>query len=223
MPHQFRICAFAMSEFEEYDFGGGVDDIVLKMGVIDKELAEISRMEEKANSPEREKPMAPYEEEKDGDPNRLFDVSTVSQVSDIDFDDDTGNLASLQGELEEFEKLEFEKLEAQARKEREMRMTPTTGENPEIARLQGHVSVTVVKPNPSSPIGLSMKTVKGITRIVNISESGLLANSDLQVGLRLIEVNDIRIKNAKHARCIIQTSPKKSNLSSRKFGHVTCV
>ena len=72
--------------------------------------------------------------------------------------------------------------------------------------IETTVVATATKPSPTSPVGISMKTSKRITRIVGISENGLLANSNLRVGQIIVQVNDITIKNAKHARYIIQNA-----------------
>ena len=54
-----------------------------------------------------------------------------------------------------------------------------------------------------------MKTSKGVTVIVSINSEGLMYNSTLKPGHKLVKVNGIEVKNARHARVIIQSAASK--------------
>ena len=69
------------------------------------------------------------------------------------------------------------------------------------------ITVTLSKPSKDSTLGISMKTSKRITRIVSISDEGLLAGSGLKPGFQLKQVNGETLTNARHARHCIQTAP----------------
>ena len=70
------------------------------------------------------------------------------------------------------------------------------------------VTATIFKPTPDASIGISMKTSKGITLIIKITPGGLMSNTCvfLQVGMRIVSINDKLIRNARHARELIQMS-----------------
>lgn len=71
------------------------------------------------------------------------------------------------------------------------------------------VIATCVKPEPTSKVGISMKTSKGVTTIVSINPDGLMHGSTLREGHKLVKVNGIEVKNARHARVIIQSAASK--------------
>ena len=71
------------------------------------------------------------------------------------------------------------------------------------------IIATCVKPEPTSKVGISMKTSKGVTVIVSINSEGLMYNSTLMPGHKLVKVNGIEVKNARHARVIIQSAASK--------------
>ena len=87
--------------------------------------------------------------------------------------------------------------------------TTSTAPPPVQARDDKVVTATIFKPTQDSPIGISMKTSKGITRIVSVSETGLLKDSDLRSGLQIVKINGVEVKNAKHARYLIQACQDK--------------
>jgi hypothetical protein len=183
---------------EDYDFmGDGMKDLAMRMGEIDKQLDEIA---------ESEKPKTPEEKNDVVLNNALpvpnFEDSRASIVSDEFLDDEDGEsgLAEMQRELEE-----FEALEASAKAERGA-LTPP--EKTGGRKVEETISVAVLKPSPTSSVGISMKTSKGVTMIVAIAQQGLCASTDLKPGLELLEINGVPIKNAKHARFMIQNAPK---------------
>ena len=149
-----------------------------------------------------------------------FDDSRFSVFSDFELDGD--DLASLQGELAAFEKMEITtKAANNAASTAEVNGTSngTTNEqqSPKKKRIvEETISAMIRKPTPESPIGISMKTVKRITRIVAIAEDGLLADTKLKPGLELIEINGVVIRNAKHARYLIQNSKDELTLVGQK-------
>jgi hypothetical protein len=207
---------------EEFDFGdSSMNFLVMRMGEIDKELAEITELENESNETEQPENKSPQKVK------ISFEDLGASNASDFDFenDDDDGALASLQGELEEFEALEEHAKEERAMaKEEPMTIEePTTKEEPmAIARtVESTISATVLKPSPTTPVGISMKTSKGVTMIVSISEKGLLPNTSLQAGYEIVQINGVNVKNAKHARYIIQNAPEKVTFVTQPI-HYEC-
>lgn len=136
-----------------------------------------------------------------------FDDSRFSVFSDFELDGD--DLVSLQGELAALETLDENVKTATA--------TGISDKNGKARVVEATVSETITKPTPESPIGISMKTVKRITRIVAIAEDGLLADTNLRPGLELVSINGITIRNAKHARYLIQNSKKELTLIAQKI------
>jgi len=130
-------------------------------------------------------------------PSSAFEDSTTSMVSDTEVINDDGQpngaLAEMQEELRAAEQQQQEQAH----------------ENTESKSKNRVVSVVVTKPSTDSPIGISMKTSKGVTRIVAINESGLLKDTNLRAGLALDTINGVKIKSAKHARSLIQACTKK--------------
>mmetsp|Transcript_130887 Transcript_130887/g.195025 ORF Transcript_130887/g.195025 Transcript_130887/m.195025 type:complete len:215 (+) Transcript_130887:123-767(+) len=203
----------------EFDFlQGSMKDLAMKMGEIDDVLAEITAPEETKNDKEKEEELEKEREEKDDVPEApikeesvLATVNTsyvdVEDTYDDDSDDDgddDGGLTDLQGELRQFEEMDkTHQLDAVMGGQ-----SPTLVETP--------ITVIVHKPSPTSPLGISMKTSKGITRIVGLSESGLLSKTELREGQLLVKINGIYIKNAKHARYIIQNATNKVILEAKQ-------
>jgi hypothetical protein len=178
---------------EEFDFmGDGMKDLAMRMGEIDKQLAEIADSDKPKTS-----------EEKNVVPNALpepdFLDSTASFVSDeyLDDEDAGSGLAEMQRELQEFEALE-------ASAKTELALTPEKAGR----KVEKRITVALLKPSQTSSVGISMKTSKGVTKIVAIAQQGLCASTDLKTGLELLEINGVSIKNAKHARHMIQNAPK---------------
>jgi C-terminal processing protease CtpA/Prc len=185
----------AVSESEDFDFMGdsSMKDLAMRMGDIDKQLDEINEIEKKSND------SSPQKDTRALDDQMLaaqFEDSRTSIVSDVVLDDDDEALEDLQGELKEFEAMQ---------KEAALAASPN---NPPSTQMDT-VSATVLKTSPTSPIGISMKTVQGVTRIVSIAENGLLASTALKPGFIIHEINGVNIKNAKHARYMIENAPEK--------------
>jgi PDZ domain len=76
-------------------------------------------------------------------------------------------------------------------------------------RKYHHYVISAIKPEPSAKVGISMKTSKGNTLIVAVTADGLLAGKGLMEGHKLIKVNGIDVKNARHARVLIQSAATK--------------
>jgi hypothetical protein len=196
---------------EEFDFlQGSMKDLAMRMGEIDDVLAEIAGSEETKHEKEKEQEEVEGEEEspvKEDTITILPPVDTsyddVEDDCDDDVDSDDGGLTDLQGELRQFEEMD-----------KTHQLDAVLGEE-STKLVETPVMATVHKPAPTSPLGISMKTSKGITTIVALAESGLLAKTDLRVGHILVKINSIYIKNAKHARYIIQNAAGKVCLESK--------
>ena len=148
-----------------------------------------------------------------------YDESCASVFSDGDVYGDGGgnNVAGLQGEL-----MAADEADRQAKEERlkaaEMRKqciesrTKVYGtweeslDGQEGKKVKKSITITLTKPTKESALGISMKTSKGVTRIVSISDEGLLAGSGLKPMYELKEVNGEELKNARHARSLIQAA-----------------
>jgi len=152
-----------------------------------------------------------------------YDDSSVSLFSDGDVYGDGGDddVADLKGELmaadEADRQAKEERLKlAELKKQCIANRTAVYGtweESVHGKEEQGttiqkkSITVTLTKPSKDSPLGISMKTSKSITRIVSISDEGLLAGSGLKPGFQLKQVNGETLKNARNARHLIQTAP----------------
>ena len=79
------------------------------------------------------------------------------------------------------------------------------------------ITVTAIKLSPSAPIGLSMKTSRGITIISAISTESVLHGSALARGHRIVLINGVTIENAKHARYLIQNSAENVTLVTEQM------
>eukprot|EP00529_Nitzschia_sp_RCC80_P027649 CAMPEP_0113482860 /NCGR_PEP_ID=MMETSP0014_2-20120614/23137_1 /TAXON_ID=2857 /ORGANISM="Nitzschia sp." /LENGTH=258 /DNA_ID=CAMNT_0000376391 /DNA_START=147 /DNA_END=923 /DNA_ORIENTATION=+ /assembly_acc=CAM_ASM_000159 len=152
-----------------------------------------------------------------------YDDSSVSLFSDGDVYGDGGDddVADLKGELmaadeadrqAKEERLKLAELKKQCIADRTA-VYGTWEETVDGKEEQGKtvqkksITVTLTKPSKDSPLGISMKTSKSITRIVSISDEGLLAGSGLKPGFQLKQVNGETLKNARHARHLIQNAP----------------
>ena len=208
-------------EFEDLA-QGSMKELVLKMDDIDKQLEEITGMQ--SSTPNV-----------GGRDSRFLD-------SERDFECDDEALTDLKAELQEVQEAAHPPIKEvpeedhaeEPKKEPEAPPAPMPEETkepeaapaaPEAAPVENGgavnrssrttVSATVIKPLPTSTLGISMKTIGGITRIVGIDENGLLASSNLRPGLEMVRVNDTYIKNAKHARLLIQRATDKVSLETR--------
>jgi predicted metalloprotease with PDZ domain len=187
----------------------------MKMGDLDKVLDEITDMDVKEKKSSAHDDVAKgswnINDVKTKESSRQypssFEDSTASIVSDEIVDDDgcsgpSEALAQMQQELKEAE-------ERQKKEAAEAAATASTASLLVQATDDKVVTATIFKPTPESPIGISMKTSNGVTRIVSVSETGLLKDSDLRSGLQMVEINGVEVKNAKHARYLIQACQDK--------------
>ena len=230
---------------DDLDFmQGSMKDLVMKMGEIDDVLAEITAepsneegetkggednsakgkegneepKEDVFKETDKSAPVA-SKEEGGGDENVLpsptkaadssgtsADLVTDDDEDDSEYDSDkeSGGLTDLQGELKQFEEMDRYQADAVIR-------AASVNINAK------DVTVNIIKKSPTSPVGLSMKTSQRITRIVAISEQGLLFNTKLRVGQILVKINGISIKNAKHARYVIQNAPDKVKFEAKEI------
>jgi C-terminal processing protease CtpA/Prc len=180
----------------------------MKMGDLDKVLDEITDLEVKKKPSDNEDVDGSWninDIARKGNGRRFqspFEDSTASIVSDEVVDDDGDEpseaLALMQQELREAE--ERQQQEVAASKAAGATSSTTTT----MLTTDKVVTAIAIKPTPESTIGISMKTTKGVTRIVNVSEAGLLKDSDLRPGLQIVSINGVDVKNAKHARALIQ-------------------
>jgi hypothetical protein len=156
-------------------------------------------------------------------PYRSFDDS--SQFSDRDDDDDDDGivddsepgaamgLAQMKAELEQAELSSIARRGGYLEKEKEENEEETLASSTDsVTNKKQMVTAVAVKPSKECPLGISMKTSKGITTIVGIQEDGLLRNSELKAGMKLVMVNGVPTKNAKHARHLIQCSVERVKL-----------
>mmetsp|Transcript_29 Transcript_29/g.84 ORF Transcript_29/g.84 Transcript_29/m.84 type:complete len:214 (+) Transcript_29:537-1178(+) len=90
----------------------------------------------------------------------------------------------------------------------------TSSERPEAA-IDTIVTATIRKPTKESTVGISMKTVRGVTRITGIKSDGLLAATSLKPGYEILVINNVKVKNAKHARHLIQEASSGVVISTR--------
>lgn len=179
-----------MADDEEFDFEGdsSMKDLIAKMGDIDKAIEDIHELDKagkngETSSGERTQAKGSNFYETPGEAGT--DVIDIVVSGDDDFDEDgdvdgVAGLADLQKEMQQLDKSFEEKI----------------------------VKVSCVKPVLDAALGISMKTSKGITRIVGINSSGLLANSELKPAMQLLSVNGASIKNAKHAKFLIDSHPR---------------
>lgn len=220
---------------DDLDFlgNGSMKDIAMKMGDIEKVLAELStELDDTPKSSSTSSRGDDDNKKRTGDTAvraasndnivavgaattataASYEESATSLLSDGDvYADDTNTAVSdMQKELAAFDELERQakaEREAAAKKRQECIAARTTTRGTVEGSDKTSITVTVTKPDKSSPLGMSMKTSKGVTRIVSIMEHGLLAGSGLQEANELVEINGTAIKNAKHARHIIQAAP----------------
>jgi C-terminal processing protease CtpA/Prc len=174
---------------EDYDFEGNASIIALmaKMGDIDKALEDIHDIEneakrrgEKAQDGSPTKGSNFYETPEEA-AKRFEDVAVDTDDDDYNEDDDDDDVDA---GLEDLQK------EIQTVEEQESFVEET-------------FTVCCVKPTPATPIGVSMKSSKGVTRIIGVNPSGLVAKAHLQPNVRLVSVNGEAVKNAKHAKFLI--------------------
>jgi hypothetical protein len=221
------------SNNEDLDFlgNGSMKDILLRMGDIDKVIAEITDMEDE---PRKSSASGTGSDIKRGshqddtsDPNEhkentesvdgknriipsslTYDDSTASIISDTDvYADNYGNgVANLQGELQKFEESQRQAATEEREHGQPENIVSLVAQGTNQRPFRRSVSVSIVKPTPDSVVGISMKSSKGVTRIISLLENGLLVDTALDAGMELVEVNGISVTSARHARFLIQSA-----------------
>ena len=178
---------------DEYEFDGdsSIKDLIARMGDIDKAIEDIHDLEKKReNVPVNGTPAKGYEfsDTPRETAAEVEDVALVCEDEDDDCDSDAeAGLADMQKEMQLVEEQEHSFVE-------------------EI------ITVSCTKPTPESAIGISMKSSRGVTRIVGVNPEGLLADSKLRADLQLVSVNGIPVKNGKHAKYLIDIHPRDISL-----------
>jgi len=176
---------------DEYEFDGNssIKDLIARMGDIDKAIEDIHDLEKKReNVPGN------------GTPAKGFDFSdtptgreTAVEVEDFAFvseDEDDDDDCDAEAGLADMQK--------------EMQLV----EEQEHSFVEEIITVSCTKPTPESAIGISMKSSRGVTRIVGVNPEGLLADSKLRADLQLVSVNGMPVKNGKHAKDLIGIHPR---------------
>lgn len=235
---------------DDMDFlgNGSMMDLEIKMGDLDKVLEEISQMdgrdqkqathnlsEGEVDPPHKientstdietgEKTKSIGDKDTDGGLTQpSFNDSMGPDYSDDEIIDDSGvgneGLAQMQAELLQAEKDDIEK--QQQRQERNPLLSAPGSTVQDRVEKEELVAAIAVKPTQECPVGMSMKTSKGVTTIVGILDTGLLKDSRLRAGMELIQVNGVQIKNAKHARHLIQASAKRVKILAVDRVHST--
>jgi len=176
------------SENFEYDGNDSINDLIARMGAIDKAIEDIHDLDKKKDigTPAKGSNFMDTPEEK---------ADEVEDMAFEDDDDDDDVEAGLEDMQKEMQLVDEEKKKGQVKNE--------------------FVTVSCVKPTPEAAIGISMKTSKGITKIVSVNPVGLLAKSQLVPIMQLISVNGMPIKNAKHAKWLIDMEPRQIVLVAR--------
>lgn len=226
---------------DDLDFlgNGSLAEIMSKMGDIDKVLSEISEIDTRKTTFTNSSTAISCKTASatDGTTSSSaavivsYDESSASLFSDGDVNGyGCEDVTDLQGEL-----MAADETERQAKDERmklaEMKKQciknrttthgtwedPSGGDDEEKAVMKS-ITVALTKPSKEWQLGLSMKTSNGITRIVSISDDGLLVGSGLEPKQQLVEVNGVVLKNARHARHVIQSSPDEVTIVALHIG-----
>jgi hypothetical protein len=205
---------------------GSMKDLVLRMGDIDKELDEIALISNgNGNSNNHAKKVVDddydYDNDYDNDNDEhqrpkdnvhSLELSAGDGLEFSDREDDDG-LDDLTKELQHLDEAactEKEQASAAAVVESSPAPVSTTTTTSENTIDTTTTTATILKPTPTSSVGISMKTSQGKTRIIAFSPGGLLSNmatNVLQVGMEIISINDTPIRNARQARQLIVSSP----------------
>ena len=174
---------------DEYEFDGdsSIKDLIARMGDIDKAIEDIHDLEKKRENVQVNGTPANGHEFSDTPGETAAEVEDVALVCEDEDDDDDcdaeAGLADMQKEMQLVEEQEHSFVE-------------------EI------ITVSCTKPTPESAIGISMKSSRGVTRIVGVNPEGLLADSKLRADLQLVSVNGMPVKNGKHAKYLIGIHPR---------------
>ena len=210
---------------------GSMKDITMKMGDLDKVLDEIHQLdEEKPESSDVKQAAANLDKESENKGVSLSAhdspaavIHSIAATDDDDHDDDDDDyiagmssdaLAQMQAELKQVEEAEREMQEQQ----KQAPPPPPLSVLHQQTLMGKTVSAIATKPTPDSSIGISMKTSKGLTWIVGVSENGLLKDSDLrgEMTMLLKSINGVPIKNARHARTLIVGSQRKVKIVAQE-------
>lgn len=196
----------AEDESENFDFLGNssMKDLAMRMNELDKEIEAISAAETGSHDQEGQNGIRSpkgktynfYETPDEISTDQMLAFAEGDRYDDDDDDADAG--------LEDLQK-EMQQIEAQQE------------QTPLVLKEGEAVMATCVKPTLTSSIGISMKTSKGLTTIVGIAPNGLLAKSDLQPNMQLLQVNGCTIKNAKHAKFLIESHPGSITILARRI------
>jgi hypothetical protein len=205
-------------EFDMSFANGSLKDLAMRMGDLDMELDEIATVSNGKNGNKNKvaddgKVEDDYDEDNDDDdatPKEMPVVDALEFSDGEDEDDDDDGLDDLTKELQQMDAAHAASCEE---KEEMVAATAvvaadTVAAAPESSKAtMMTMTATVVKPTPDSSIGLSMKTSKGMTVIIKMNPDGIVSQTNLQVGMKIIRINDTPIRNARHARELIQASP----------------
>jgi hypothetical protein len=215
---------------EDMEFlgNGSMMDLALKMGDLDRVLDEICQIdtqvqtsittnsEVKVGSTDIKTGRTTNQEGDGviaaGRPSRSFEDSATTDFSDDEIIDDSevGNVGLVQMQEELLQAELYANESRRTNKEgTSLPSTSTSIPTKETAATGRLVTAVAIKPSQDCPVGIRMKTSKGVTLIVGILETGLLRDSDLKCGMELVSVNGVPVANAKHAMHLIQESSTK--------------
>jgi hypothetical protein len=209
-------------EEEIFDWAdGSMKELAMKMDDIDRELAEIAAVGNETNSADV------TSRSSDPDPADYADSRLVLVSNDYS-DRNLDNVAedSTRMGLDEL-KEELEAFQATAAAEDESRKVQVASEpspspqtiknNSNFRTVETTITATVTKATPTTSIGISMKTTKGVTRIVEISPTGLLKDTSLRSGFEMLRVNGADGINAKHFKNLIRAALFEVTIEARMF------
>ncbi|KAL3936274.1 MAG: hypothetical protein SGARI_002628 [Bacillariaceae sp.] len=158
-----------------------------------------------------------FDDNRDDDDN---DEDDIAGMSDDAF-------AQMQAELKQVEETEREKQQQQQLQEKQQRQQqvqappppPPLSTPPQPTMFGATVTAIAIKPTFDSSIGISMKTSKGLTWIVGVSENGLLKDSQLkgEMTMLLKSINGVPVKNARHGRSVIQGAHRKVKIVAQEI------
>jgi hypothetical protein len=206
----------------EFDFlaDGSMRELAMKMDLIDQQLADLTTDTSSSN----------IQADTSNNASNMLEYSTADLDDYVDADD--GAISSLQQELQQAQEAADHDKKEEAATSKPSEPQPREMAPPVAAVLSGagtpaggvaptatavivdgkkchHYIISAIKPEPTAKVGISMKTSKGHTLIVAVTADGLLAGKGLKEGHKLIKVNGIDVKNARHARVLIQSAATK--------------
>jgi hypothetical protein len=208
---------------------GSMKELAMRMGDLDKELDEIAimsngntgntkKVDDNDDDDDNEKPKevpSPKHSEMSADDGLVF-----SDGEDEDDDDD--GLDDLTKELQHLDAAAVEEKEERVKnspkKATSVVAIPESSPAPPFnpTTTTSSITVTIYKPTPTSPVGISMKTTKGKTIIVAFAPGGICANhATLKVGMQIQKINHMPIRSARDTRELIR--------ACRSEVHITCI